>query len=367
MQKVVGVRFRTAGKIYYFDPGDDVIEKGEYVIVDTVRGLECGKVVLEIREFPEAEIPSLCNSPPPLRKIHRRATKADMARLKDNRENEKKAFDICVDKIKEHHLPMKLINVDYTFDVNKIIFYFTADGRVDFRELVRDLAYIFHTRIELRQVGVRDEAKVLGGTGCCGRPLCCASFLGDFAPVSIKMAKEQNLSLNPTKISGICGRLLCCLKYESEFYHEQYMEKFKSFQPEYGDRVILDEGEGRIVAVNAQSKLATVLLDTRKTLTVNWDDILPVESKKSRTEKFSGESDEKIIAEEISELVEDETEKVVASEKPRKAENNFGRTKNFNRKNSEVTERSDRRQNKHFDRSNKTNFNRPRRFGDFKK
>ena len=240
MQKIIGIRFRKAGKIYYFDPGDDVIEKGQFVVVDTSRGLECGKVVLEICEVPEAELPALCNSAtiPILRKIHRKATKADLARLRENRESEKEAYKICLEKIVENNLPMKLINVNYTFDMAKIIFYFTADGRVDFRDLVRDLASIFHTRIELRQVGVRDEAKALGGTGCCGRPLCCANFLGDFAPVSIKMAKEQGLSLNPTKISGICGRLLCCLKYESEFYHEKYMENFQHFIPERGDRVI---------------------------------------------------------------------------------------------------------------------------------
>ena len=361
MQKIVGVRFRKAGKIYFFDPGDDIIEKGEFVIVDTSRGLECGKVVLEIRELPEAEIPKTCGVTPVIKKIHRRATKADMARLRDNRENEKKAFQIGLEKIKEHRLPMKLINVDYTFDVNKIIFYFTADGRVDFRELVRDLAYIFHTRIELRQVGVRDEAKVLGGTGCCGRPLCCATFLGDFAPVSIRMAKEQNLSLNPTKISGICGRLLCCLKYESEYYHEKYMENFQSFVPERGDRVILSEGMGRVVSVNYQTHMATVYLDSRKTVTVNWDDILPVENKKSKLEKVE---EENVVAEDISELVENETEKVVASEKPQKNENfnrqnNFNKQKNFSKNNFETAEN---RPNKNFNKKFRS-----RRFGDYKK
>lgn len=373
MQKVVGVRFRQAGKIYYFDPGDDLIEKGEFVVVDTSRGLECGKVVLEIREIPEAEIPKICNnfSVPLIRKIHRKATKADLARLKDNRESEKNAFDICLKKISEHGLPMKLINVNYTFDMNKIIFYFTADGRVDFRELVRDLAYIFHTRIELRQVGVRDEAKVLGGTGCCGRPLCCANFLGDFAPVSIKMAKEQNLSLNPAKISGICGRLLCCLKYESEFYHEKYMENFQHFVPERGDRVILDEGEGRIVAVNPVTKTATVYLDTRRSVMAKWEDILPVEKKSAAQ---SEENFSEVQAEEISELAEtsNETEKVVATEQPQKnfsGQNNFRRTKNFqsqknfNKNNFDNAEKP----RKNFSRQNKFNHTQPRRFGDYKK
>ncbi len=356
MQKVVGVRFKKAGKIYYFDPGEDTVEKGEYVIVDTARGLECGKVVLEIREMPEAQLTKICGAGvPPLRKIHRRATKADMARLADNRVKEKEAFQICLEKIATHKLPMKLIDVDYTFDVNKIIFYFTADGRVDFRELVRDLAYIFHTRIELRQVGVRDEAKVLGGTGCCGRPLCCATFLGDFAPVSVRMAKEQNLSLNPTKISGICGRLLCCLKYESEYYHEQYMEKFKSFQPERGDKVILDEGEGRIVAVNATNKTATVYIESsRRTVTAAWDMILPVEQRNKNVELEEPEEPESSA--ELEEILEPETPEETISALPPEPENKtFNRQDNFKFK--PLNKKTDR-PNKKF---------KPRRFGDYKK
>ena len=343
---IVGVRFRKAGKIYFFDPGEDVIEKGDYVIVDTPRGLECGLVVLGLRELPEAEMPVACGIAPIIRRIHRKATKADMARLEENQKHEKEAFDICLKKIAEHRLPMKLINVNYTFDVNKIIFYFTAEGRVDFRELVRDLAYVFHTRIELRQVGVRDEAKVLGGTGCCGRPLCCATFLGDFAPVSIKMAKEQNLSLNPAKISGICGRLLCCLKYESDFYHEQYMENFKSFQPEVGDRIILDEGEGKITAVNVLNKTATVYLDSRKTVTANWEDILPVEQKSAK--KSSPKPVEESAEEKISET----------EEPPRRTENhrqNF-KPRTFNKHNAD-----NNRHNNHFKQ------NRPHKVGDYKK
>lgn len=325
--EIIGVRFRKAGKIYFFDPGEDILEKGEYVIVETARGLECGQIVLGRREIPEAEMPERCGIAPPLiKKIHRKATKADMSRLEENNQKEVEAFDICLKKIAAHGLPMKLIDVNYTFDVNKIIFYFTAEGRVDFRELVRDLAYVFHTRIELRQVGVRDEAKVLGGTGCCGRPLCCATFLGDFAPVSIKMAKEQNLSLNPAKISGICGRLLCCLKYESDFYHEQYMQNFKSFQPTVGDRVILDEGEGRIVAVNETNKTAIVLLDTRKNVTANWEDILPVESKSAKKS--------------APEVVEEKTPapEKNSSERPRRTDN-FIKNKNFNRPNNKFKSR----------------------------
>lgn len=298
--KIIGVRFKKAGKIYFFDPDNEKVEKGEFVIVDTVRGLECGEVVLGEREFPVAKNPETCPQISQINKIHRKATKADMARVAENRQNEKKAFDICKKKIAEHDLPMKLINVSYTFDVNKIIFYFTADGRVDFRELVRDLAYIFHTRIELRQVGVRDDAKRLGGVGCCGRPLCCSNFLGDFAPVSIRMAKEQNLSLNPAKISGICGRLLCCLKFESEYYHEKYMENFKSFQPSRGDRVMVSEGEGRIVAVNYQNKLATVFLDNRRTVTATWDDILPLEVKGDSDETSDTTISDFVEVEEIS-------------------------------------------------------------------
>ena len=346
--QVIGVRFRQAGKIYFFDPGDDTVEKGDYVIVDTARGLECGQVVVGIRDMPESEIPVQCGATLPLiRKIHRKATKADMLRLKENQSKEQEAFEICLKKIAEHGLPMKLINVNYTFDVNKIIFYFTAEGRVDFRELVRDLAYIFHTRIELRQVGVRDEAKVLGGTGCCGRPLCCATFLGDFAPVSIRMAKEQNLSLNPTKISGICGRLLCCLKYESEYYHEQYMENFKSFQPEAGDRVILDEGEGKIVAVNVLNKTATVYLDSRKTITANWEEILPIEQKPSK-------KSERKVEEETS---ESESFSEVNKNENVKNQNHFNKQKNFTKPSVENNNRP----------TNKFKNTRSRRFGDYKK
>lgn len=212
MIKVVGIRFKPAGKIYYFDPGQFQIELDNSVIVETVRGLEFGKVVIGNREIPEQEAVL------PLKKVIRLATQEDEAQMEINRGKEIEAKETCLRKIIEHNLPMKLIDVEYTFDGSKVIFYFTAEGRVDFRELVKDLAAVFRTRIELRQIGVRDEAKMLGGIGSCGRVLCCASFLGDFEPVSIRMAKDQNLSLNPTKISGICGRLMCCLKYESEGY-----------------------------------------------------------------------------------------------------------------------------------------------------
>ena len=294
MQKVIGVRFKKAGKIHFFDPGRyDDIKSGDCVIVETPRGLECGDVVIGVRELPTPENPNV--KVPTPRKIYRKATQYDLARIKENRQQEKQAFEICQEKIREHDLPMNLINVSYTFDMNKIVFYFTAESRVDFRELVRDLAYIFHTRIELRQVGVRDEAKVLGGVGCCGRPLCCSTFLGDFAPVSIRMAKEQNLSLNPTKISGICGRLLCCLKYESDYYHENYIQKAKNYQPKQGDHVILEDGKsGKVVAINETRRNATILIDNSKdTVVTGWEGLMQLEK-----------------GENISQLAEDNIENV---------------------------------------------------------
>ena len=204
MIKIIGVRFREAGKIYYFSPGKRKISRGDQVIVETARGVEMGRVVLGEKAVPEEEIVS------PLKEVTRIATEEDLKRVKRNREKEKEAFVICEQKIKKHQLQMKLVGAEYTFDNNKLLFYFTADGRIDFRELVKDLASVFRTRIELRQIGVRDETKMMGGIGICGRELCCKTFLSDFAPVSIKMAKEQNLSLNPGKISGLCGRLMCC-------------------------------------------------------------------------------------------------------------------------------------------------------------
>jgi len=214
MPSVIGVRFKQAGKIYYFDPDQMTLAPGNQVIVETIRGIECGQVLVGPKDVPESEVSQ------PLKKVVRLATQEDLSQVEENRQREKKAFAVFQEKAIAQGLEMKLVDVEYTFDRSKIIFYFTAEGRVDFRELVKNLASIFRTRIELRQIQVRDEAKMLGGLGPCGRPLCCATFLGDFEPVSIKMAKEQNLSLNPTKISGICGRLMCCLRYESEAYRE---------------------------------------------------------------------------------------------------------------------------------------------------
>lgn len=237
MIKVIGVRFKKAGKIYYFDPAELEVKKGDYVIVETARGIEFGECVIGIKEIKEEEIVS------PLKSVIRIADEKDIEKHKENKEKEVKALEICFNKVKEHKLDMKLIDVEYTFDNHKVIFYFTADGRVDFRELVKDLATIFKTRIELRQIGVRDEAKMIGGLGPCGRTLCCSSFLGDFASVSIKMAKEQNLSLNPTKISGICGRLMCCLNYEQNTY-----EDIRKRMPKVGSIVKTEDGKGEVIS-----------------------------------------------------------------------------------------------------------------------
>lgn len=239
MIKIVGVRFKNAGKIYYFDPVELEVEKSIDVVVETARGLEYGTVVVGPKEIDESELVS------PLKPIIRIATDEDRQVYLENKEKAKETFELCQQKIKEHDLNMFLIDCEYTFDRNKLIFYFTAEGRIDFRELVKDLASIFKTRIELRQIGVRDEAKTIGGLGPCGRKLCCSSWLGDFQPVSIKMAKDQSLSLNPTKISGICGRLFCCLKYE----HDVYAEAIDAM-PVVGALVKVDEAKGKVIEVN---------------------------------------------------------------------------------------------------------------------
>ncbi len=254
MVKVTGVRFRSAGKIYYFDPLKFDIHKGDHVIVETARGMEYGTVVMNIREMEEDKVFS------PLKPILRMATKRDEEIVARNREREKDAFRICQEKIRKHKLDMKLVDTEYTFDNNKVLFYFTADGRVDFRELVKDLASVFKTRIELRQIGVRDETKILGGVGICGRSLCCHSYMPEFVPVSIKMAKEQNLSLNPTKISGTCGRLMCCLKNEQETY-----EYLNGRLPGVGDTVLTDDGlRGEVASVNVLRQLVKVIVNVDK-------------------------------------------------------------------------------------------------------
>ena len=253
MAQVIGVRFREVGKVYYFDPLDNKFEKGDHVIVETVRGMECGEVALENSEVSDEEIVK------PLKSVVRRATDADLKIVEENRKKEQEAFDICLQKIADHGLDMmKLVNVEYAFDGKKILFYYTSDVRVDFRELVKDLARVFRTRIELRQIGVRDEAKMLGGLGICGQPFCCSRFLGEFQPVSIKMAKEQGLSLNPTKISGTCGRLMCCLKHEQDTY-EYLNEKL----PNVGDFVrTIDGNKGEVMSVNVlRQKVKIVVTD----------------------------------------------------------------------------------------------------------
>ena len=251
MIKVAGIRFQKAGKIYYFDPGDFELETGMHAIVETARGVELGTVLIPPKFVEDEQVIQ------PLKPVLRIATDEDERIIEENREKEKEAFKICLEKIRKHELEMKLIDAEYTFDNNKVLFYFTADGRIDFRELVKDLAAVFKTRIELRQIGVRDETKILGGIGICGRPLCCHSYLADFAPVSIKMAKEQNLSLNPTKISGVCGRLMCCLKNEQETY-----EELNSHLPNVGDYVTTADGlKGEVQSLSVLRQLVKVVVN----------------------------------------------------------------------------------------------------------
>ncbi len=250
MAEVIGIRFKENGKLYYFDPNGTQFTLGQLAIVETAHGIECGTVSMENTEVDAASIVQ------PLKKALRAATKADEKKLEENLEKEKKAFEICEQKIAEHDLAMKLISAEYTFDCSKVLFYFTADGRIDFRALVKDLAAVFRTRIELRQIGVRDEAKILGGIGICGRPFCCTTFLDDFQPVSIKMAKEQGLSLNPSKISGACGRLMCCLKYEQEAYSDLLRRT-----PKTGAIVMTPNGRGVVTDQNLLTGVLTVSLE----------------------------------------------------------------------------------------------------------
>lgn len=250
MAEVIGVRFKDVGKVYYFDPDNTTLQEGDAVIVETARGVECGRVATANREIPDEDIVH------PLKKLIRKATQEDLALVEENRKKEKEAFGICEKKILAHKLDMKLVDVEYTFDNSKILFYFTADGRVDFRALVKDLASVFRTRIELRQIGVRDEAKMLGGLGICGKPFCCSTFLGEFQPVSIRMAKEQGLSLSPVKISGTCGRLMCCLKYEQEAYTD-----LLKTTPKVGAIVGTPEGRGVVVDQNLLTGVLKVRMD----------------------------------------------------------------------------------------------------------
>ena len=286
MAEVIGVRFKEVGKVYYFDPDKKKLKLYDTVIVETSRGVECGKVAIANKEVPDEEIVH------PLKKLVRIATKEDLKRLEDNARKEKEALKICEQKIAEHGLEMKLVDVEYTFDNSKILFYFTADGRVDFRALVKDLASVFRTRIELRQIGVRDESKMLGGLGVCGRPFCCSSFLGEFHPVSIKMAKEQGLSLSPTKISGTCGRLMCCLKYEQEAYTD-----LLKHTPKVGAIVKTPYGRGLVVEVNLLARTLKVKMDNTP------DDAAP-QSFKVREVRLVKDGYIKVNKKEIEELKE---------------------------------------------------------------
>ncbi len=287
MTKVVGIRFKPVGKIYYFNPEDMKLNPGDGVIVETTRGVEYGTVVLADKEIDEQEFNM------PIKSIQRKATDADLATAEDNKKRSKEAFDICLEKIAANNLEMNLVDVEYTFDRSKVLFYFTADGRVDFRQLVKDLAAVFRTRIELRQIGVRDEAKLLGGFGICGRPLCCSQFLGDFEPVSIKMAKEQSLSLNPTKISGTCGRLMCCLKYEQDAY-EELLKK----SPNVGALVETPIGRGTVISSQLLKGIVSVRIDNSDTVVNDFkvDDIVIIKNTQRNTNQKE-EVDAKALAE----------------------------------------------------------------------
>ena len=287
MTTVIGVRFRTAGKIYFFSPGNFDIKKGDHVIVETARGVEYGTVVGEPKEIEDEKVIK------PLKAVLRIASPKDDEQEKNNREKEKEAFKICLEKIRKHNLEMKLIDAEYTFDNNKVLFYFTADGRIDFRELVKDLAAVFRTRIELRQIGVRDETKIIGGYGICGRPLCCHSYLSDFAPVSIKMAKEQSLSLNPTKISGVCGRLMCCLKNEEDVY-----EELNRKLPGIGDIVASTEDglKGEVISTNVLRQTVKILVEENDEKEVHEYavDQLKFIKKKQKHKNNNGKVDEEL-------------------------------------------------------------------------
>ncbi|WP_230398708.1 PSP1 domain-containing protein [Novisyntrophococcus fermenticellae] len=292
MTKIIGVRFRNVGKVYYFNPKSLNIKVGDHVIVETTRGVEYGFVVLGPKEIEDSKLVQ------PLKEVLRIATPKDNEKEENNRKKEKDAFQICQKKIQAHNLDMKLIDAEYTFDNNKVLFYFTADGRIDFRELVKDLAAVFKTRIELRQIGVRDETKILGGIGICGRPLCCHTFLSEFAPVSIKMAKEQNLSLNPTKISGVCGRLMCCLKNEQETY-----EHLNRKLPATGEAVITPEGlKGEVNSTSVLRQTVKVLVEVEDEKEIREYKVEELKFKpKNKKAKEKGKNKE-ILSEELKEL-----------------------------------------------------------------
>lgn len=341
---IIGVRFRKSGKIYYFDPLDFLIEKGDHVIVETARGVEYGTVVLAPREITDDKVVQ------PLKPVIRLATTEDDQIALSNEEREKEAFQICLEKIRKHELEMKLIDSEYTFDRNKLLFYFTADGRIDFRELVKDLASVFHTRIELRQIGVRDETKLIGGIAICGRPLCCHSFLSEFAPVSIKMAKEQNLSLNPSKISGVCGRLMCCLKNEQEAY-----EHLNRNLPHVGGTVSTPDGyQGEVQSVSVLRQLVKVVIsndnDEREVREYHVNDLTfdsKVRSNGSAATALPDEALDEVALQELEELVkEDDTASIDKTEKPNNRKKN--RNRNF-KDNRDKDSRDNRKHQKNYD------------------
>ena len=310
MTKIVGVRFRNAGKSYYFDPKDMELFVNDKVVVETARGVEIGTVTIPAMEVADEKVSQ------PLKEIMRKASESDLKKAKDNEAAEKEAYKICLEKIAKHNLDMKLVQAEYTFDKSKLLFYFTSDGRVDFRELVKDLASVFHTRIELRQIGVRDETKILGGLGICGRELCCKTYLTEFAPVSIKMAKEQNLSLNPTKISGVCGRLMCCLKNEEETY--EYLNKTT---PKRGDIIATASGEtGEIIDVNVLRQTLRVLFEDGDNKEVREYDVSEVTV---RGHKKKGPNQQQPQNQNTSKE-EEEASKLEALDKQEKPEENKG-------------------------------------------
>ncbi len=341
MVKVVGVRFRQAGKIYYFDPAEFELEVSNHVIVETARGVEMGTVLIAPKDVEDDQVIQ------PLKPVIRIATEEDEAVVEKNKEREKEAFVICKEKILKHGLDMKLVGAEYTFDGNKLLFYFTADGRIDFRELVKDLAAVFRTRIELRQIGVRDETKILGGVGICGRPLCCYTYLSDFVPVSIKMAKEQNLSLNPTKISGVCGRLMCCLKNEQETY-----EYLNGRMPSVGEFVTASDGtKGEVSSINVLRQLVKVIVDNgdEKELREYSVDDLRFHPRRKKDVKLT---DEEI--KELGELAEDQTVEETTSQPNENDRNNRG-DKNDRADRNVRDNRRNRNHNRHNDNRGKEN------------
>ncbi|MDE6128281.1 MAG: hypothetical protein K2G16_03710 [Lachnospiraceae bacterium] len=345
MTKVIGVRFRTAGKIYFFDPLDFQVERGGHVIVETARGIEFGTVVSAPKEVEDEKIVQ------PLKPVLRIANQRDIEQEADNKRKEKEAYKICLEKIRDHGLEMKLIDAEYTFDNNKVLFYFTADGRIDFRELVKDLASVFKTRIELRQVGVRDETKIVGGIGICGRPLCCHTHLSEFIPVSIKMAKEQNLSLNPTKISGVCGRLMCCLKHEEETY-----EELNRRLPNTGDYVTTADGlKGEVQSVNVLRQRVKVIVDVDDEKEIREYKVEDLRFKRMHGKKENLE----LSAEELKELEKLEAEEELEAVEERSSEKPVERSykKDFRQdKTSSWQDKTDRAERTDRNRNRKENY-----------